>query len=137
MADFTSPTSRVLLIDDDSGLRTLVITMLNRIGLQAWTAETGIEGLEMLKTEDFGLLILDLMLPDMDGFEVLERLRADGRWDVMPVLILSARADTEAISHALSLGADGYLTKPYITNSLTERVRALLMHGRKKPDPQS
>jgi len=134
MSDFTSAANRILLIDDDSGLRTLVVTMLTRIGLQSWTAETGVEGLEMLKGEEFALLILDLMLPDMDGFQVLEKLRAQTRWDALPVLILSARADTEAISRALSLGADGYLTKPYITNSLTERVRTMLVSGRKKPD---
>ena len=134
MSDFTSSSNRILLIDDDSGLRTLVLTMLTRIGLQGWTAETGIEGMEMLKTEDFGLLILDLMLPDMDGFQVLEKLRKDNRYDQLPVLILSARADTEAITRALSMGADGYLTKPYITNSLTERVKALLASGRKKPE---
>jgi len=134
MPDFTSSANRILLIDDDSGLRTLVITMLTRIGLQAWSAETGIEGLEILKSEDFNLLILDLMLPDMDGFQVLEKLRANTRWDDLPVLILSARADTEAITRALALGADGYLTKPYLTNSLTDRVKTMLTQGRKKPD---
>jgi DNA-binding response OmpR family regulator len=107
--------------------------MLNRVGLQAWVADTAVEGMELLRTEDFGLLILDLMLPDIDGFEVLERLRKDSRYEQMPILILSARAETEAISRGFDLGADGYLTKPYLPNSLTERVRTLLTQGRRRP----
>lgn len=126
--------ARIILIDDDSGLRQLVVTMLDRVGHQTWTAETGVEGLEMMKDEDFDLLILDLMLPDMDGFEVLERVRKVDRWEKLPVLILSARADTEAIARGFQLGADGYVTKPYMARSLTERVATLLAQGRKKPD---
>jgi DNA-binding response OmpR family regulator len=134
MTDFTSAKNRILLIDDDAGLRGLVTLMLQRIGYQPWTAETGIEGLEILRGEDFGLLILDLMLPDMDGLEVLRQIRQGSRWAEMPILILSARVDPETISQGLELGADGYLTKPYLTHSLTERVGALIANGRKKPD---
>ena len=137
MADFTDASKRVLIIDDDQALQNLVVMMLQRVGLQAWVADTAVEGMEMLRTEDFGLLILDLMLPDIDGFEVLERLRKDTRYDQMPILILSARAETEAISRGFELGADGYLTKPYLPNSLTERVRTLLTQGRRRPNSAS
>ena len=137
MADFTDASKRVLIIDDDQALQNLVVMMLQRVGLQAWVADTAVEGMEMLRTEDFGLLILDLMLPDIDGFEVLERLRKDTRYDQMPILILSARAETEAISRGFELGADGYLTKPYLPNSLTERVRTLLTQGRRRPNSTS
>jgi DNA-binding response OmpR family regulator len=137
MADFTDASKRILVIDDDEGLQTLVNTMLSRVGLQAWAASTGIEGLEMLREEDFGLLILDLMLPDMDGYEVLAKLRKDVRYERMPILILSAKAETEAISKGFDLGADGYLTKPYLPNSLTERVRTLLKQGRRRPNSTS
>ena len=137
MADFTDASKRVLIIDDDQALQNLVVMMLQRVGLQAWVADTAIEGMEIMRTEDFGLLILDLMLPDMDGFEVLERLRKDQRFEKMPILILSARAETEAISRGFELGADGYLTKPYLPNSLTERVRTLLTQGRRRPNSAS
>lgn len=132
MADFTDASKRILIIDDDQALQNLVVLMLQRVGLQAWVADTAVEGLEMLRTEDFGLLILDLMLPDIDGFEVLQRLRKNNRYDDMPILILSARAETDTISRGFELGADGYLTKPYLPNSLTERVRTLLTHGRRR-----
>lgn len=133
MTDFTDASRRILIIDDDQALQNLVVMMLNRVGLQAWVADTAVEGMEILRTEDFGLLILDLMLPDIDGFEVLGRLRKDQRYEQMPILILSARAETEAISRGFDLGADGYLTKPYLPNSLTERVRTLLTQGRRRP----
>jgi DNA-binding response OmpR family regulator len=132
MTDFTDASKRILIVDDDQALQNLVVLMLERVGLQAWVAGTAVEGMEMMRTEDFGLLILDLMLPDMDGFEVLQRLRKDHRYDQMPILILSARAETEAISRGFELGADGYLTKPYLPNSLTERVRTLLTQGRRR-----
>jgi len=132
MADFTDPSRRILFIDDDQALQNLVVMMLQRVGLQTWVADTAVEGLEMMRTEDFGLLILDLMLPDIDGFEVLSRLRKDARYEKIPILILSARAETEAISRGFELGADGYLTKPYLPNSLIERVRTLLSQGRRR-----
>ena len=133
MADFSDPSKRILFIDDDQALQNLVVMMLQRVGLQTWVADTAVEGLEMMRTEDFGLLLPDLMLPDIDGFEVLERLRKDVRYQNMPILILSARAETEAISRGFELGADGYLTKPYLPNSLIERVRTLLVQGRRRP----
>jgi DNA-binding response OmpR family regulator len=74
------------------------------------------------------------MLPDMDGLEVLRQIMQGSRWAEMPILILSARVDPETISQGLELGADGYLTKPYLTHSLTERVSALITNGRKKSD---
>src|SRR5215813_10566051 len=116
MADLSDPSKRILFIDDDQGLQNLVVMMLQRVGIQAWVADTAVEGMEMMRTEDFGLLILDLMLPDIDGFEVLGRLRKNTRYDQMPILILSARAETETISRGFELGADGYLTKPYLPN---------------------
>jgi DNA-binding response OmpR family regulator len=137
MADFSDPSKRILFIDDDQALQNLVVMMLQRVGLQTWVADTAVEGLEMMRGEDFGLLILDLMLPDIDGFEVLDRLRKDVRYEQMPILILSARAETEAISRGFELGADGYLTKPYLPNSLTERVRTLLAQGRRRPSGNS
>ncbi len=130
MADMLPPDTRILVIDDDPGLLELLNTMLSRIGATPATALTATEGLELLGSESFDLLILDLMLPDIDGFDVLARLRQDSRFDTMPILILSAKVDPEAISRGLEMGADGYLTKPYLPNTLTSRVRSLLAQSR-------
>ena len=131
MTDMLPPATHILVIDDDPDLLVLLNKMLSRIGAMTRLAETATDGLSALESERFELLILDLMLPDTDGYEVLTRVRADSRFDEMPVLILSARADPEAISRGLELGADGYLTKPYLPNTLTSRVRALLAQGRR------
>ncbi len=131
MTDMLPPSTRILVIDDDPDLLVLLSKMLARIGANTQTAETGAEGLNLLKGEHFDLLILDLMLPDIDGYDVLARIREDSAFDNMPILIMSARADPEAISKGLALGADGYLTKPYLPNTLTSRVRALLAQGRR------
>jgi DNA-binding response OmpR family regulator len=121
---------RVLCIDDDPGTLELIKIMLSRIGIETDTAETGTLGLRMLAGGEYRLLILDLMLPDVDGFEVLKAVREDMRFDFIPVLILSARAEPEIISRGLDNGADGYITKPYLQHTLTDRVRVMLEQGR-------
>lgn len=135
MTDMLSADTRILVVDDDPNLLVLLSKMLMRVGVTPTTAENGGQALEILSNEAaFDLLILDLMLPDIDGFEVLSRLRADHAHDDMPVLILSARADPDTIKQGLDLGADGYLTKPYLPNTLTSRVRAVLSQGRRQPE---
>ncbi len=131
MAEMLPPTTRILVIDDDLDLLLLLSKMLARIGATTKTAATGAEGLDLLKNEHFDLLILDLMLPDLDGYEILSQIRESAQFEHMPILILSARADPEAITKGLELGADGYLTKPYLPNTLTSRVRVLLAQGRR------
>ena len=132
MTDMLPDGIRILVVDDDPDLLMLLSKMLERIGTPPTTALNGVEGLKLLEENHFDLLILDLMLPDMDGFDILRQIREDQRYDTMPVLILSALADPDTISEGLDLGADGYLTKPYLPNTLTSRVRAILAKGRQK-----
>jgi DNA-binding response OmpR family regulator len=122
---------RILVIDDDPALLSMVTRMLTRIGASVATSETGMDGLALMERHTFDLLVLDLMLPDIDGFEILERLRQDPRYDSMPILILSALVNPETISKGLKMGADAYLTKPYLPNTLTDRVHSLLEKGRR------
>jgi len=135
MTDMLSADTRILVVDDDPNLLALLSKMLMRVGVTPTTAENGTEALDRLHGDQpFDLLILDLMLPDIDGFEVLSRIREENTYDDMPVLILSARADPDTIKQGLDLGADGYLTKPYLPNTLTSRVRAVLAQGRRQPE---
>lgn len=131
MTDMLPSHTRILVIDDDPDLLLLLNKMLARIGADTVLAEDGETGLAHLRADQFDLLILDLMLPDVDGYEVLRRIRADEAYKRLPVLILSARADPDAISKGLEAGADGYLTKPYLPNTLTSRVRTILAEGRR------
>jgi DNA-binding response OmpR family regulator len=128
-----SPAPRIVVVDDDYELLKLIAMLLRRIGAQSRTFFDGKAALEHLKTEIPDLIILDLMLPDMDGFEVLRQIRGQSKFNAVPILILSAKADPNSIRTGLENGADGYVTKPYIANSLIDRVRLLLTTGRQRP----
>lgn len=125
--------TRALVVDDDAELVKLIGVLLKRIGVDAINAGDGQAALDKLANEQVDVMILDLMLPDIDGFEVLRRVRAVPQHNELPILILSAKADTLSIREGLDLGADGYVTKPYIGSNLTERIQNLIINGRRKP----
>ncbi len=122
---------RVMVVDDDPDILKLVALLLQRIGVQATTFANGRSAIHHLAQETPDLIILDLMLPDVDGLDILRQIRARTRFDAVPVLVLSAKADPDTIRTALDGGADSYVTKLYLTNSLLDRVRLLLTQGRR------
>lgn len=124
---------RIMIVDDDYELLKLISLLVRRIGAESKTFHDGLDALAYLESDIPDLIILDLMLPNMDGFEILRRIRSQSRFDAVPVLILSARADPITVRYGLENGADGYVTKPYIANSLIDRVRLLLSVGRQAP----
>lgn len=115
--------SRILVIDDEASIRRLLQVILEGAGHDIVSAEDASHGLHALAVEKPDLLILDLGLPDLDGLEALRRLR---EWSQIPVLVLSARANSTDKVEALDLGADDYLTKPFDAPELLSRIRALL-----------
>ncbi len=115
--------SRILVIDDELSIRRMLRVLLEGAGHLIISAEDASHGLHALALEQPDLLILDLGLPDMDGLEVLRRLR---EWSTAPVLVLSARPDPADKVSALDIGADDYLTKPFDSPELLARLRALL-----------
>ena len=118
---------RILIAEDDVGLTEALCFSLTQAGYAVDQVVNGGAADEALKSDGFGLLILDLGLPKLDGFEVLRRLRK--RNTALPVLILSGREQPEAKVTGLDLGADDYLVKPFSLNELQARVRALLRRG--------
>ena len=122
---------RVIVVDDDPDILNLVSVLLQRIGVQVSTFADGRSAIRYLAQETPDLIVLDLMLPDVDGLDILRQIRARSRFEEVPVLVLSAKADPDTIRTALDSGADSYVTKLYITNSLLDRVRLLLTHGRR------
>lgn len=118
---------RILITEDDAVLAEALQFALKQAGYAVDWVANGSAADEALKEDVFGLLILDLGLPKLDGFEVLRRLRR--RNSVMPVLILSGREKPEEKVTGLDLGADDYLVKPFSLNELQARVRALLRRG--------
>jgi two-component system, OmpR family, response regulator len=115
---------RVLVVDDEPNIRDLVAVALRFHGFAPVTAATGEEAMRDVRTERPDLIVLDVMLPDLDGFEVCRRLRADGH-DV-PVIFLTARDTPSDTVTGLTLGGDDYVTKPFSIDALVARVRAVL-----------
>jgi len=118
---------RILISEDDAALAEALRFALTQSGFAVDWVANGVDADEALKGAEFGLLILDLGLPKIDGLEVLRRLRR--RNSTLPVLILSGREQPEEKVAGLDLGADDYLVKPFSLNELQARVRALLRRG--------
>ena len=114
---------RVLVVDDDAELWQLVTRFLAREGFEISWAPSGAAGVERALAENYSLIMLDVMLPDTDGFEVLRRIRQQSR---TPVLMLTARGDTLDRIRGLEMGADDYLPKPFDPAELAARIRAIL-----------
>ena len=118
--------SSILLVDDDPLLRTLVEHKLRLRGFQVTSAESGEEGLKRASMQRPDLIVLDAMLPELDGFEVLQRLKEDAATQAIPVIMLTARKQEADIVSALSKGARDYLVKPFSPDELVARIRNLL-----------
>jgi len=124
---------RILVVDDEADIVALVAYHLAKAGYRVSTAATGADALELARQERPALLVLDLMLPDHSGLEVLEQLRADEGTRGVAVLLLTARKEEQDRIRGLSLGADDYLTKPFSPQELVLRVGAILRRVRAAP----
>ncbi len=117
---------RILAIEDDPDIVELLRFNLERESYQVVAAQTGTEGLAELRQQRPDLLILDLMLPEMSGFEVCRVIRSDPGLMDLPVIMLTARSEEADVIAGIELGADDYITKPFSPRELTARVGALL-----------
>jgi two-component system OmpR family response regulator len=114
----------ILIVDDEAGVRELLGDALSIAGFETATAQDGMSALTAIRNKKPDLLIIDVNMPLMDGFELVERLRSVG--DNTPALMLSARADRIDVTRGLTLGADDYVTKPFGLEELLLRVKAIL-----------
>jgi two-component system KDP operon response regulator KdpE len=117
---------KVLVVDDEPAIRRFLRTSLSSQGYLVSEAENGTAALDQLRRSSPDLLVLDLGLPDIDGFEIIERLRGQG--SALPIVVLSSRSDETGKVKALDLGADDYVTKPFGIDELLARVRAAVRH---------
>lgn len=132
-----TPAEQVLVIDDDAELCNLVSRYLTREGFQIESVNNGSTGVEKALSGSYSLVVLDVMMPEMSGFDVLRKIRAESR---MPVLMLTARGDALDRVLGLEMGADDYLPKPFSPPELAARIRAILRRAqptesRGKSDP--
>ncbi len=124
MVKKTGPEAKLLVVDDEPNIRELLSTSLRFAGFEVIAAANGREALAAAEEHNPDLAVLDVMLPDMDGFTVTRRLRAAGRH--FPVLFLTARDDTEDKVTGLTVGGDDYVTKPFSLDEVVARIRAVL-----------
>ena len=114
---------RVLVVEDDRSVRETATLLLERAGLRVTAVADGRQALEEVAGQRFDLIVLDVMLPFVDGFEVCRTIRRDSQ---VPIVMLTARSDTADVVTGLELGADDYLTKPFQAAELLARIRAAL-----------
>ncbi len=125
---------KILIVEDEKDILHLVKHYLEKEGYRVSTAATGAEGLKLAKSDHPDLLVLDLMLPGMDGLEVCKRLRADQPTAILPIIMLTAKAEESDTVIGLELGADDYVTKPFSPKALVARVKALLRRIERSKD---
>jgi len=126
--------SRLLVVDDNEMNRDLLSRRLQNYGYETGIAENGIQALEMLANSEFDLVLLDVMMPDMNGYQVLEAMQEDGKLSEIPVVMVSALEEVESAVRCIELGAEDYLHKPINAILLKTKVAAILekQHLRKR-----
>jgi two-component system phosphate regulon response regulator PhoB len=119
----------ILVVEDEDDILDVIQYNLQREGFDVLAARTGIDGLRRMRTDDPDLVLLDLMLPGLDGLDVCQRIKEDPLTRSTPIVIVSARGEESDVVLGLGLGADDYITKPFSPRELMARVRAVLRRG--------
>ncbi len=123
---------KILIVEDDKNISKLVKYNLDKDGYDCTTSITGEEALDILEKEPIDLVVLDLMLPKMDGFEVCRRIRQDDKHKNVPIIMLTAKGQEVDRIVGLELGADDYMVKPFSPRELSLRIKAVLKRGKIK-----
>lgn len=121
--------AKILVIEDADSIRELITEILINEGFQAIAASSGQQGLQLANTEFPDLIICDIMMPGLDGYDVLEQLRQNPKTVIIPLIFLTAKSSKEDLRHGMQLGADDYLTKPFTEDELLTAVKARLKHS--------
>ncbi|BAO83688.1 response regulators consisting of a CheY-like receiver domain and a winged-helix DNA-binding domain [Serpentinimonas maccroryi] len=117
----------LLLVDDEPNILISLEFLMKREGYQVLLARDGVEALELLAQHRPDLILLDVMMPRKNGFEVCQELRANDAFKSIRILMLTAKGRDTDVAKGLALGADAYMTKPFSTRELVEKVRSLLL----------
>src|SRR3954453_10165744 len=129
--------TRILIVEDDPDIADLVARYLDKAGFTTERAVSGREALHAIAARPPALVVLDLMLPQLDGLEVCRLLRANEATAAIPIIMLTARAEESERIVGLELGADDFLAKPFSPNELVARVRALLRRAHRAAGPRA
>jgi len=115
---------KILVVEDEKNVRKLMCTILNRSGFETFQAEDGLQALDVMESQHINLVLLDLMMPNMDGYELTRELRR--AWPYLPILMLTAKQEPVDKREGFIAGCDDYMTKPADEEELVLRIRALL-----------
>ena len=118
--------STILVVEDEAGIARMVQVLLEARGFSTIVTHSGSEALQRIADHPVDLVLLDVMMPGMDGYEVCRRLKADERWRHLPVVMLTAKDTSRDMVLGLEIGADDYITKPFNTDELIARIKVLL-----------
>lgn len=130
-------TGKLLVVDDDHLNREMIRRRLRHMGFEIVLAKDGLEALAALERDSFDLVLLDVLMPEMDGFETLDRIRSHETWRAIPVVMLSALDDTETTARCITAGAEDYVPKPFNSVVLRARISASLEKKRLRDKEQS
>ncbi|WP_332673606.1 response regulator transcription factor [Aromatoleum sp.] len=119
-------TKKILIADDEQNIVISLEFLMKREGYSVSIANDGEEAVAMIRSEQPDLVLLDVMMPKKSGFEVCQEIKADPRLQSVRILMLTAKGRDTEVAKGLALGADGYMTKPFSTKELVERVRNML-----------
>ena len=118
--------ARIMVVDDDPDTSTILVRHLEREGLVSIAANSGAECLRLVHADQIDVILLDLMMPDMDGFQICKALKDDPSTAEIPIILITARDDMEARSEGMRLGVGDFLAKPFSRKQLVGRIRAQL-----------
>jgi two-component system, OmpR family, alkaline phosphatase synthesis response regulator PhoP len=127
---------KILIVEDEADIAQLVKLYLEQDGFRPTIAKTGVEGLKLVKADRPDMVILDLMLPEMDGLEICKKIRTSLDTALLPIMMLTAKAEESDTIIGLELGADDYVTKPFSPKVLVARVKALFRRLERADDPK-
>ena len=122
-------TKKILIADDEQNIVISLEFLMKREGYEVSIANDGEEAAAMIRSEKPDLVLLDVMMPKKSGFEVCQEIKSDPRLQAVRILMLTAKGRDTEVAKGLALGADGYMTKPFSTKELVERVRSMLAAG--------
>lgn len=124
----TTP-SKILIVDDEPNILLSLDILMRKEGHQVWVARNGIEALEILNQQIPDLVILDIMMPDVDGYQICRYIKSNEAFKKVKVIFLSAKIKESDIKFGLELGADAYISKPFSTRVLKQKVQELLQQA--------
>lgn len=128
--ELTTPTSSLLVVDDKESNRDLLSRRLNKQGFQVEVAENGVQALEMVRSQNFDLVLLDIIMPKMNGYQVLAEMKADPKLSRIPVIMISALDEIDSVVRCIEMGAEDYLQKPFNQVILNAKISASLERKR-------